>query len=174
MLCRHQVWHSTVLDADACPRDSVRVARAPICQHAKTNMLHSQYVHSPHPSGYLARRPRSSVVAGGFAAAREIEITKVALDEGGQVTAALWNTGPFSSREGTDGGEAVVSVQTVISAIREGFTVRARFPGIPRGLPERRFVEAERGWRGMTVVLDGPPVPGRELKDLYILFMEGA
>ena len=99
-------------------------------------------------------------------------ISKVALDMEGLVTSVLWETMGHVANQNT-AHEAVVSVKAVVAAIRDGHPVVAIFPGAVAGLPERRFVVEERGWKGASVVLDGPPTPGRNLYDLHMLFLEG-
>jgi len=90
----------------------------------------------------------------------------------GLVTSVLWEKMGHAANASI-AREAVVSVKAVVAAIRDGHPVVAIFPGAMAGLPERRFVVEERGWRGASVVLDGSPTPGRNLCDLHMLFLEG-
>ena len=118
----------------------------------------------PAPSKYHEVRRSNGGSRSGFV------ILQVALDMEGLVTAALWQ--PREHIAGHNGaGEVVVSVKAVVAAIRDGHPVVALFPSAGAASPERRFFVEDRGWKGATVVLGGPPSFGRNLHDLYMLFL---
>jgi hypothetical protein len=92
------------------------------------------------------------------------------MDMEGLVTSVLW--APLGAEDNGPRREVVVPVRTVVCAIRDGHAVWPIFADVSTAWRERRFVIVERGWRGATIALDGPPTPGRNLLDLYAPFLD--
>jgi hypothetical protein len=92
-------------------------------------------------------------------------VSKVALDAAGRITAVLWGR-VDTHQNAWATTEVVAPVAAAVDMLHTGGQVFALFPSDHGHLPERRFVIANYDGARKTIVLDGPPVSGREVHDM--------
>ena len=92
-------------------------------------------------------------------------VSKVQLDSGGCMTAALWGQ-VDTAKNAWATPEIVSPVAAVVYALHAGGQVFALFPSIHGHLPDRQFVIADYDGGRKTIVLDGPTACEREIHDM--------
>lgn len=117
---------------------------------------------------YPGERARSLTPEDANEAGRFFEVSKVRLGADGHVSAVLWCE--LSTASNLDVSAAVVApVADVIDALLDGAQVSARFAISDKNLPDRRFRIFEHEGGKTCIVLDEPPSPGRNLRDINSL-----
>lgn len=106
-------------------------------------------------SGFSPRRRSHKVYA----------VSKVCVDADGRITHVRW--GRVDTFNNTwSGPEEVVGVADAVAALLAGCQVVALFASANGHTPERQFVVADYGDARQTIVLHGPWVAGREIRDM--------
>ncbi|MBC7703204.1 MAG: hypothetical protein H7274_04555 [Rhodoferax sp.] len=92
-------------------------------------------------------------------------VSKVRTNGEGYVTAVFWGVVDTKSNRWVS-PEVEAPVVEVLDAIHNGDQVVALFPATHGHLPERQFVVMEHAGGQMSIALDGPPTPAREIQDM--------
>ncbi len=96
---------------------------------------------------------------------RTFAVSKVALDQDGRVTGALW--GKVNTRRNAWATpEVIAPVAKLVAALQAGDRVFALFPSTNGHLPDRQFEVAEYDNGMQTIVLSGPAAYDREIHDM--------
>ncbi|MEO6911105.1 MAG: hypothetical protein ABI158_09295 [Edaphobacter sp.] len=114
---------------------------------------------------YQGERARPITVKNASELGRCFEVSKIRLDADGHVSDVLWTEMNTASNQAAYA--AIVSpAAALVDAIHDGSQVAAVFSALEVHLPRRLFVIFEHEDGREYLVLDGPPVPGRNLPDM--------